>query len=69
MCRAFRAGFVIPLFNCLGLDSDENAAPKCVKLSRAGAPGAPQFGFDAFDRVLRPELRDAAPRRRIRGRA
>ena len=50
---------------CLRLDPDENVAPERVELSRAGALGAPQFGFDALDGVFRPESRneflDAAP--------
>jgi hypothetical protein len=65
MCRALRAGFVVPPLVCLRLDPDENGALERVELSRAGAPGAPQFGFDALDRVFRPasrnELLDPAP--------
>jgi hypothetical protein len=65
MCRALRAGFVVPPLVCLRLDPDENGAPESVELSRAGAPGALQFGFDALDGVFRPESRneflDAAP--------
>ena len=40
------------------LDPDEDGAPESVELSRAGALGASQFGFDALDRVVRPALRD-----------
>jgi hypothetical protein len=39
-------------------DPDEDGAPERVELSGAGALGASQFGFDALDRVVRPELSD-----------
>ena len=48
----------VPPLAGLRLDSDENGAPERVELSRAGAPGASQFGFHAPHRVLRPEPRD-----------
>ena len=50
--------FVVPPFVCLRLDLDENGAPERVELSGAEALGASQFGFDALDRVLHPELSD-----------
>jgi len=62
---AICCGLRIPPLVRLRLDPDENAAPERVELSRAGALGAPQFGFDALDGVFRPESRneflDAAP--------
>jgi hypothetical protein len=58
-------GLRFPLLVLLRLDPDENVAPERVELSRAGALGAPQFGFDALDGVFRPESRneflDATP--------
>jgi hypothetical protein len=63
--HALRAGFAFPRLVLLRLDPDENVAPERVELSRAGALGAPQFGFDALDGVFRPESRneflDATP--------
>jgi len=59
-------GLRVPLLVRLRLDLDGNGAPERVELSRAGAPGASQFGFQALDRILRPEPRDefldAAPK-------
>ena len=52
------SGFAFPLLVLLRLDPDENVAPERVELSRAGALGAPQFGFDALDGVFRPESRN-----------
>jgi hypothetical protein len=56
--HALRAGFAFPRLVLLRLDPDENVAPERVELSRAGAFGAPQFGFDALDGVFRPESRN-----------
>jgi hypothetical protein len=68
--HALRAGFAFPRLVLLRLDPDENVAPERVELSRAGALGAPQFGFDALDGVFRPESRneflDAAPEDALR---
>jgi hypothetical protein len=58
MRHALRGGFAFPLPVLLRLDPDENVAPERVELSRAGALGAPQFGFDALDGVFRPESRN-----------
>jgi hypothetical protein len=70
MRRALRVGFAFPLLVLLRLDPDANVAPERVELSRAGALGAPQFGFDALDGVFRPESRneflDATPETRMR---
>ena len=67
--RALRAGFGSAA-RLLRLDPDENVAPERVELSRAGALGAPQFGFDALDRVLRPDCATSSstphPRTRMR---
>src|SRR3984957_18864359 len=66
MRHALRWGFAFPLPVLLRLDPHENVAPERVELSRAGALGAPQFGFDALDGVFRPESRneflDATPK-------